>query len=158
MRRTCEAKVEVDAPPEAVWAVVSDVTRVGEWSGECRGCEWLDGFSGPVAGARFVGHNHRGWWLRWSRLNEVVSVEPPRMFVWRTVWAKFHIEVEWRIRLTPQGSGTQVSESLHILRLPRVMDWLFCVITPTHRDRTADLIEDLGRLKGVVEAPARSTV
>jgi len=34
VRRGCEASVDIAAPPSAVWAVVADVTRVGEWSGE----------------------------------------------------------------------------------------------------------------------------
>jgi len=41
MRRECEASVVIEAPPEAVWSVISDVTRVGEWSGECRRGEWI---------------------------------------------------------------------------------------------------------------------
>jgi hypothetical protein len=40
MRRECEAGIVVKAPAAAVWDVISDVTRVGEWSGECRHCEW----------------------------------------------------------------------------------------------------------------------
>jgi Polyketide cyclase / dehydrase and lipid transport len=157
MRRNCEANIVVDAPAEAIWALVSDVSRVGEWSGECRGCEWLGGADAPVPGARFVGHNRRGW-IRWSRLNEVAVVDPPHGLAWRTIWPTFHIEVKWRIRLVTEGSATRVTESLDIISLPLVMDWLFCVITPTHRDRTADLIEDLKRLKSVVEAEVRSTV
>ena len=53
--KSCEASVVVDAPVDAVWSLVSDVTRTGEWSVECRGVEWLDGASGPVKGARFRG-------------------------------------------------------------------------------------------------------
>ena len=41
MRRDCEARITIEAPVEDVWNVISDVTRVGEWSGECRRCEWV---------------------------------------------------------------------------------------------------------------------
>ena len=34
-------------------AVVSDVTRIGEWSGECRSCVWVGDVHDPVVGARF---------------------------------------------------------------------------------------------------------
>ena len=61
MRRECEASVIVAAPPEAVWAVVSDVTRVGEWSGECRACVWLGEAVAPVPGARFRGCTPSKW-------------------------------------------------------------------------------------------------
>jgi hypothetical protein len=40
MRRMCAAETLTDAPAEAIWAVVRDVTRVGERSGQCRGCSW----------------------------------------------------------------------------------------------------------------------
>lgn len=33
------ADVVVAAPPDSVWRVASDVTRTGEWSGECRRVE-----------------------------------------------------------------------------------------------------------------------
>jgi uncharacterized protein YndB with AHSA1/START domain len=35
LARTCRAEVIADAPVEAVWRVVADVTRTGEWSHEC---------------------------------------------------------------------------------------------------------------------------
>lgn len=35
VRRDCEARITIEAPVEDVWNVISDVTRVGEWSGEC---------------------------------------------------------------------------------------------------------------------------
>ncbi|MGH3769835.1 MAG: SRPBCC family protein [Pseudonocardiaceae bacterium] len=45
-----EVSLTVAAPPERVWALVSDVTRVGDWGGECVGAE---GVEGPAVGARF---------------------------------------------------------------------------------------------------------
>jgi hypothetical protein len=39
--RTCRAEVIADAPVEAVWRVVADVTRTGEWSHECLDVSWL---------------------------------------------------------------------------------------------------------------------
>ncbi len=32
-----QASIEIDAPPEAVYALVSDMTRIGEWSPEAIG-------------------------------------------------------------------------------------------------------------------------
>ena len=37
---TAEVSVHVAAPPEVVWATVSDVTRMGEWSPEATGATW----------------------------------------------------------------------------------------------------------------------
>ena len=60
MKRQCSADILIDAPPQAVWSVVSDVTRVGEWSGECRGCTWESPSDKAEVGARFRGKNRRG--------------------------------------------------------------------------------------------------
>jgi hypothetical protein len=47
------------ASTERVWDLVSDVTRVGEFSPETFEAEWLGGASGPEVGARFRGHVRR---------------------------------------------------------------------------------------------------
>ena len=41
---------EIDAPAEKLWAMVSDVTRMGEWSPENVGGNWLGGATGPKPG------------------------------------------------------------------------------------------------------------
>ena len=51
--------VHIDAPAERVWELVSDVTRIGEFSPETFEAEWLDGADRPRAGARFRGHVRR---------------------------------------------------------------------------------------------------
>src|SRR5262245_30464688 len=75
--------VVVDADIEAVWDVVRDPTRVGEWSHECVDGEWVGEVTEARSGARFRGRNKQGL-LRWGRLCEVVSAEPHEL-VWRTV-------------------------------------------------------------------------
>lgn len=151
MRHTCEAELLIHQPPETVWAVVADVTRVGEWSGECRGCTWVDGASGPVAGARFVGRNRRGG-LRWRRLNEVVAADAPRSLVWRTVpHGVYRDSVEWRLTLRADQRGTRVTESYRIEHIPRYMEWAISVFFAPHRDRTRDLRADLERLATILE-------
>lgn len=130
---------------------MSDVTRVGEWSGECRGCRWEPGFTAAVPGARFRGRNRRGG-LRWTRLNEIVVADPPRALVWRTVAAGVYPDsVEWRLTLSEGDSSTRVEESYRILEIPKVMEWVISVAVPGHRDRSPELLGDLGRLKRLVE-------
>ena len=53
-----EVTVHIDAPIEEVWALVSDVTRIGEFSPETFEAEWLDGATGPAArsAGRVRGH------------------------------------------------------------------------------------------------------
>lgn len=152
MRHACEAAVLIERSPEVVWAVVADVTRVGEWSGECRGCAWERGATEAAAGARFRGLNRRGG-LRWARRNEIVVADPPSELVWRTVPGGLYPDsVEWRIALDPEGPATRVVLSYRIVRIPRVMEWAISAFFPPHRDRTADLQEDLVRLRALVES------
>ena len=74
---THSASVVVRTSPEALYALVSDVTRTGEWSPVCRECEWDEGASGQV-GDRFTGRNDNGTrqWepgARWSRPSPAAS-------------------------------------------------------------------------------------
>ncbi|WP_374122038.1 SRPBCC family protein [Frankia sp. AiPa1] len=61
--RRCEVEVTVAARPEAVWAVLANVTPTGEWSHECHGARWLDGPDRAAPGVRFRGR--RGRLPRW---------------------------------------------------------------------------------------------
>src|SRR4029078_7922625 len=74
-----EVSIEVGAPPERLWALVTDVTQMGRWSPECWKCTWLDGATGPAVGARFQGHNRRGV-IRWSTVSTVVIADAPDHF------------------------------------------------------------------------------
>ena len=51
---------EIGAPAGQVWAMVSDLTRMGEWSPENEGGEWLRGAAGAQPGASFRGTNRNG--------------------------------------------------------------------------------------------------
>lgn len=98
--------LRIEAPPAAVWAVVSDPAGLGSLSPECIGGEWLDGATGPAVGARFKGRNRRGW-VRWSTTNTVVEAEPERAFAFETRDSA----TRWRFELVPDGTGTVVTES-----------------------------------------------
>jgi hypothetical protein len=151
MKRTCSAETVIDAPAEAIWAVVCDVTRVGEWSGECRGCSWVGEVRVPIPGARFRGANRRAW-LRWTRLNEIITVNEPFQLNWRTIPSgPYPDSVEWQIDLVPENGSTRVRESFTVLAMPRLMERLLWVVVPAHRDRTHDLESDLKRLKSLAE-------
>jgi Hemerythrin HHE cation binding domain/Polyketide cyclase / dehydrase and lipid transport len=153
--RTGLVETVVAAPIDAVWEVVSDVTRVGEWSHECRRVEWLDGATGAVPGARFRGTNKAGGWT-WSRTNEVVVTDEPRTLVWRTVpTLLFPDSSEWRIELEPADGGTRITQSYKVVRAPALLAHLYAVIVPSHRDRRAGLSDDLRRLGELAQGTRR---
>jgi uncharacterized protein YndB with AHSA1/START domain len=144
-----EAEIQIDAPPTAVYAVVTDVTRMGEWSPETVKCEWLDGATGAAVGARFKGTNQRGW-ARWSTKPTVVEADPGREFA-------FDVDglVKWTYRFEAQESGTRLVESFELLGdLPWRFRFAHRYIMRT-RDRRADLEHamqaTLERIKRAVE-------
>jgi len=73
-----QASVRIAGSPERVWALVTDITRMGEWSPESTGGRWEDA-GGPAVGSRFVGTNRHGP-LRWSTHCRVTECEPPHRF------------------------------------------------------------------------------
>lgn len=63
---TVEVQAWVAAPPQAVWEVVADVTRMPSMSTELQSVEWLDGATGPAVGARFVGRSRHDSFGEWE--------------------------------------------------------------------------------------------
>ena len=41
-----QVTIHINAAPDVVFALVSDVTRMGDWSPETANCEWVDGATG----------------------------------------------------------------------------------------------------------------
>jgi hypothetical protein len=102
--------VHMAAPPQKVWELVSDVTRIGEFSPETFEAEWLDGATGPAVGAKFRGHvkrNGKGP-IYWVTCTVLVS-EPGRSS--HSAPPETEPLNVWSYRLEPCGDGTDVTES-----------------------------------------------
>src|SRR5690554_4466846 len=143
--------VTIAAPPEQVWDMVADVTRMGEWSPECYSCRWIGRRREPVVGARFVGFNRRGW-LRWVTTNVVEVADRGREFTFRTR----ETGVRWSYRFEPEGDGTRVTE---VRDLTRARHLLIRLVGPfvggadEHADELrAGMRQTLDRLKHAAEA------
>jgi hypothetical protein len=99
----------VDASPEAAYTLVSDVTRMGQWSPETTACRWLDGGTGPAVGARFRGANQSGW-RRWTTTCTVVAADPGRQFAFDVKFGPLDIS-RWTYEFLPEASGCRIKES-----------------------------------------------
>ena len=109
------ASIDIAAPPELVYNLITDVTRMGEWSPECYRCEWLDGATAPTAGARFRGYNRRGP-MRWERTAVVATAQRGREFAFTTVNDRTgRDETRWQYTMEPSPSGTVLTESFQFL-------------------------------------------
>jgi uncharacterized protein YndB with AHSA1/START domain len=97
---TASATIEIDAPPATVYDLVSDVTRMGEWSPECKRCDWRDE-PGQV-GSTFRGRNRSGL-ARWSTTARVLVADRPREFTFAT---NYRGKVATRWSYTLDGDDT----------------------------------------------------
>ncbi|MGO1488189.1 MAG: SRPBCC family protein [Arachnia sp.] len=107
--RKHQQSINVDASPEALYDLVSDITRTGEWSPVCTKCWWDDGQSAHV-GAWFTGHNelpHRTWETR----SVVVAAERAQEFAWMVGGSL----VRWGFTFHPTDTGTKLTESWEFL-------------------------------------------
>jgi hypothetical protein len=105
-----EVSEVVAATPDVVYAMVSDVTRMGSWSPETTSCRWLGGATGPAVGAAFRGTNKRGP-LLWQTTCTVTAADPGRRFAFDVAFGPAPI-ASWAYDLEPLGAGgTRVTES-----------------------------------------------
>ena len=98
----------IAATPEAVYDLVADVTRMGEWSPETTSADWLDGVDAAAPGARFTGKNQLGF-LSWSTKPTVLTAERGREFSFEVPGKGGPV---WTYRFTPSGDDTIVTESV----------------------------------------------
>lgn len=146
--------IDVEAPAERVWGIVSDLPRMGELSPENAGGRWLGGMTAPGVGARFRGANRRGW-RRWSTAVQVTECDPPRRFAFEVRAAGMSV-ARWSYDVSPRPGGCTVTESWLDQR-GRAMDLLGRLTTGvTQRaEFTAESIETtLAALKRRAEAGA----
>lgn len=101
--------IMIEASPEDVYAVVSDVTRTGEWSPVCQECWWDQG-DGPRVGAFFTGRNVTAD-RTWETRCEVTVADPGRAFGWsvadgRVLWTYTMAVIDGRTELTESWQFT----------------------------------------------------
>ena len=143
--------VHMAAPPERVWELVSDVTRIGEFSPETFEAEWLDGATGPAVGAKFRGHVKRNGIgpVYWVTCTVLVS-EPGREFTFGTAGDPEPLNV-WSYRLAPNGDGTDVTESFALADKPLLRVYWALLGWARGRTNRNGMRTTLERIKAVVE-------
>ena len=149
-----EVSLHIEASAEALYDIVSDVTRTPELSPEVLKCTWLDGATGPAVGARFEATNKAGRSPAWKNRPEVIVADRGREFtISRT--EKAAGTIVWRYRFEPQGSGTLVTESYEVIEPITAMGWFVIGTLYGNHDRRAGLrqgmTQTLERLREVAE-------
>ena len=151
-----EVTIHVDAAPETVFALVSDIERIGEFSPETFEAEWLDGAKGPAQGARFRGHvkrNGRGP-VYWTTCT-VTSYDVDREFAFSVDFAGSPVNT-WGYRVRPAGAGTALTEWFSLR--PTLMNRVYWMAAGRWRGRTnrRGMEHTLARVKEVAEADSRA--
>lgn len=102
---TFSASVRVDCPPETLFDMVADVTRMGEWSPSVAACWWDEG-DGPWAGSWFTGRNQTADRV-WETRSQVETAHRSREFAF-VVGGSL---VRWGYTFTPDEQATVCTES-----------------------------------------------
>ena len=100
-----QARIDIDASPKTVWALVSDLSLMPKWSPQCK----LMKVFGPLRpGARTVNVNRRNY-LVWPTTSRITEVVPERKLAFRVN----ENNTVWSYELEPTASGTRLTESRH---------------------------------------------
>ncbi|MET8167467.1 SRPBCC family protein [Streptomyces sp. NPDC005329] len=130
----------VDATPDSVYALISDVSLIETWSPSAGGVSYAPG-DGPWVGARFSGRNRRDG-REWVTHSEVVRADPGTAFAF-VVGGADHGIVRWDWNFHEQGRGSVVQQSWQLLRLDPVL---------------GDTLQDVHSLRDHMAASAESTL
>jgi uncharacterized protein YndB with AHSA1/START domain len=105
---------DIPAPPDEVWAVVTDPERAPEWFTFAERVEVLDGAEGVGQRQRQYGR----WGQRSAEIDrEITEYDPPRAYAWQHLAERldgkpapqFARSTRFRISLEPSSTGTVIS-------------------------------------------------
>ena len=107
--------ITIASPPADVYAIVSDVSRIGELSPVCQSGLWEDAAQAGKEGAWFTGHNVLGS-FSWDTHCQVVAATPGREFTFINHGPGHDLQlVRWGYTFEPDGAGTKVTETWQVL-------------------------------------------
>jgi hypothetical protein len=145
----------MSASPQEVWDLVSDVTRIGEFSPETFEAEWLDGATGPEVGAHFRGHVKRNGIgpIYWTKCT-VTECETGKAFAFGVDGPSGKPMNIWRYELSASGDGTDVTESFHLQNMLPLKAYWMAMGWWRGRTNRRGMQTTLERIKSVVESQA----
>lgn len=148
--RELHAEVTIDAPPSTVWAALTDLRRMPEWSPELVRMVPL-GPGGLRVGQQYLGLNRRKAAV-WPTRSVVTVLQPERTLAWDTRSSG----ARWIYELASHGAGTRVVQRRPVPRritlLSRAFAPLFLGGSDTHADELEQgMAATLASLKASVE-------
>jgi len=100
-----QAEIDINAPVGKVWALVSDLRRMPQWSPQCRVMKLF----GPLRqGTKTINFNRRNR-MFWPTTSTVTEVIPEKKLAFRV----HQNGTIWSYELEPTDTGTRLVESRH---------------------------------------------
>jgi uncharacterized protein YndB with AHSA1/START domain len=148
--RELRAETTIAAPPAAVWAALTDLRRMPEWSPELLRMLPLKP-GGLRKGQQYLGLNRRKAAI-WPTRSVVSVLEPGRTLAWDTRSSG----TRWIYELSADGAGTHVVQRRPVPRRITVLSRIFAPLFLGGSDGHADeleqgMVQTLARLKAAVE-------
>ena len=100
-----QTQIDINAPVDKVWALISDFSRMPQWSPQCR---LMKAFGPLREGTRTINFNRRNF-LYWPTTSTVTEVIPQKKLAFRVNTNN----TVWSYELEPTETGTRVVESRH---------------------------------------------
>jgi len=148
--------ITIDAPPDIVFGLVSDIDQMARISAELVSCRWLDGATGPAVGARFEAVNQLPGHRPWKNRPVIAAYDPPRMFATSRT-EPFAGTVVWTYEIQSVGNLTQLTESHNVVKPVSRLGWLIIERGFGGRDRAGNLRAGIQETLRAIKAAAEST-
>lgn len=109
MNPDLEVSRDIAASPQAVFDVLTDITRMGEFSPENYACEWNEGFSKAEVGAMYTGHNRNGE-KEWTTESKIIELVPNERFAFDCIARGTFTFATWAYSIEATENGCRVTE------------------------------------------------
>jgi uncharacterized protein YndB with AHSA1/START domain len=103
--RLLQAQIDINAPVARVWALVSDLSRMPQWSPQCR---LMKSFGPLRQGTRTLNLNRKKF-LFWPTTSRITEVIPEKKMAFRVN----ENGTIWTYELEPTDVGTRLTETRH---------------------------------------------
>ena len=130
---TGNTSIDIDASPETVYAILTDLTRISELSPECYKAEWEGDATGAVVGAKFRGC-------------VVVTADPGKEWSFEVPGDDGRSTL-WRYQIEATANGCRVTESFD----SPILDGEFFQKINRHKLLLDNIAQTLANLKAVAE-------
>jgi len=100
---TVTVSIDIEAPPAAVWALVSDISTPARFSSELRSAAWIE------EGVSFRGRNAHPAAGEWETTSYVTVLLEESVFEY-AVGDPANPSASWRWTLEPTGTGTRLTQ------------------------------------------------